>query len=67
MKIVELSHNLKHGGEIVGTFRIYMKGSGNPAEEHGIVGMSIDQYGFGYIPDPAEISDYFNEEDLVLR
>lgn len=38
---IMLIHDLTKDSKVIGTLRIYMEGSGNPEDEHKIIGISV--------------------------
>ena len=65
--LIQTSQNIKLDGKRVGVLKVYLKGSGNPAENHSIIGFSIDGQGQGELPKLTEIGKFENFcEDITL-
>lgn len=50
-------HKIVKSGKCFAVLRIYLEGSGNPLEEHTIIALSIDGYGYGKIPEHIDLSE----------
>ena len=46
---------IKLKGKEIATLRLYLEGTGDPKDNHSIIGVSIDRYGFGVIPEADKV------------
>jgi len=64
--IVQTQQSIKLHGQRVGVLKVYLEGSGDPNDNHSVIGFSIDGQGQGTLPDAKDIGKFEKVEEIIL-
>ena len=64
--IVCTNYNLVKDRTSLGGLKIYQRGSGDPAQDHDIIGITIDGFSVGEIPPDTKIDKFIDDGGMIL-
>jgi len=64
--IIEYKHDLKRFDKVIASMKLFFSGSGDPADEHDIVAVTIDGHSFGKLPALKDVDKIIQGNDIMV-